>query len=108
MTLRSKARYWTLLRPKYWALRRPGASRRRTRAGAARRSIKDLDLARAAQHLGGLGPASPQLRDRAGLGVHQPNPEIDKVEQSPAPAAQALDVMGVVAAGVELLHGRLG
>src|SRR5918994_1328967 len=107
MTLKSNVLYWTLLRPKYWACRSPGATRRRSRAGAARRSINDLDLGGADQQLGCIVPEPLELVERASLRVEQVNDKIHEIEQDPTAAGQSLDMVGMVSAPVQLFHHRL-
>src|SRR5918992_5501170 len=108
MTLKSNELYWTLFRPKYWAESSPGSKDRKKSAGAARRSITNLgDLGGADEQLGCVIPESLQLIKRASLRVEHVDYEIHEIEQDPPASIQPFDMVGMVAAAVQLFHHRL-
>jgi hypothetical protein len=66
----------------------------------------DLDLGRADQQLGCIVPEPLELVEGARLRVKQVDHEIHEIEQYPASAVESLDVVGVMAPAIQLLHHR--
>src|ERR671914_480767 len=92
MILKSKERYWTLLRPKYCAETLGGASApaavRASRTSAKRRIIRvPLALDRVGRS---IAPQPLELIELARRRMEDVDHEIDIVEQHPVAAAQAL------------------
>src|SRR5688500_14032583 len=106
MTLKSNVVYWTLFRPKYCAESSPGVPRRSSSSVGAKRRAIETSASGADQQLRCIVPEALELIERAGLGMEQVTDEVHEVDQHPASAGQALDVVGGMSPPVELLDDR--
>src|SRR5262245_19138499 len=109
MIWKSNRPYWTRLRPKYCALRVTGRSSMPRSVMLKRRIASGLPFRRGrVPDRWSIVPQSLELIESSGFGVEHVNHEVHEIDEDPASARLALDMMSLDAESGQALQNGIG